>query len=225
VPSDTRYCLRASSGNRYVYYSPSPYTTYTLDVISDNGTRYRVTNDTKPEVASSGINASQGPAVPGTATVVAASGGTRNWGTPANVSASDDVYSVASNSFSPAKTNYLKVTNFGFTVPSNAIINGIMFEVEKNEAWSAGSHATDNEVKVVKSDGSIGTQNNAITSPTWSSVDTYSQYGSSSDLWGETWTAADVNSSNFGMVLSANISQFMFLSIDHVRATVYFTLP
>jgi len=60
----------------------------------------------------------------------------------------------------------------------------------------------DNRVSIVKSDGSIGTQNKAL--GTWSSTESYVSYGGVDDLWGEAWVVEDVNDINFGVVLSVD---------------------
>src|SRR6185295_12938347 len=49
-----------------------------------------------------------------------------------------------------------------------------------------------------------------------------------SDLWGTTWTPAEINASDFGLVFSAHINGLVTLlpsaSIDHIRVTVYYNL-
>lgn len=47
--ADNRYCLKPSSGNTFIYSSPSPYSAFSLFVTNTNSTKYRVTNDSKPE--------------------------------------------------------------------------------------------------------------------------------------------------------------------------------
>ena len=59
------------------------------------------------------------------------------------------------------------------------------------------------EVKIVKSDGSIGTTNRETnTTNNWGTTDLNVTYGTSSDLWEETWTPADINDIDFGVVFS-----------------------
>lgn len=83
----------------------------------------------------------------------------------------------------------------------------------------------DSSVKIVKSDGSIGTTNKA-SATTWSSTEGFFTYGNSADLWGETWTASDINNSNFGVVLSTVAdSQQGTASVDYVRITITYSPP
>lgn len=57
--------------------------------------------------------------------------------------------------------------------------------------------------------------------------DTYNTFGSSSQLWGETWTDDDINSPNFGFVLAVLMGpaeeEENVVSVDHVRITVHYT--
>ena len=48
-------------------------------------------------------------------------------------------------------------------------------------------------------------------------------YGGTSALWGETWTAADINASNFGVALSVTDSADAAL-VDHMTIKVYYNL-
>lgn len=161
-----------------------------------------------------------GPNSPGTmaddATV-----GTVAWSNPDNAKTSNDVYAVAGSS--GTVSHYLKATNFGFSIPVGATINGILAEVER-KASGPDSTSQDNQVKIVKSDGTIGTTDKADTVTNWPTTDAYKSYGSSSDLWGETWTPSDINDVDFGVVLSAKIQGASVRNIDHIRITVSYTL-
>ena len=57
-------------------------------------------------------------------------------------------------------------------------------------------------VKIVKSDGSLGSENKADTGNNWPTTDTYKSYGASNDLWSESWNYTDINDVDFGVVLS-----------------------
>ncbi len=148
-----------------------------------------------------------------------ASIGTLVWNTPANATASDNAYSFVSSN-PGATSHYLKATNYGFAIPTGATINGILVEVERKMSGPTPT-IVDNEIKIVKSDGSIGTTNKS-TGDTWTTSDVYASYGGQSDLWGETWTPADINNANFGAVLSV-ITTLRTANVDHIRITVYYT--
>jgi len=113
--------------------------------------------------------------------------------------------------------HYLKASDFGFEIPTRSIINGIRAEIEFK---SNSTYGTDN-VRIVKG-GVIGSTNMGIFSNNFPLTDTSTFYGSSSDLWGETWTAADINSSDFGFVFSVDIFGET-VSVDHMTITVSYT--
>jgi len=125
-------------------------------------------------------------------------------------------------------TNYLKATNFGFSIPDGATINGIYVEIKKRASYAeASKNVKDKYIKIVKSNGSIGTTDNANTVSLWPTTMAYSGYGGSSDKWGETWSSSDINDSDFGVVVSAvgtaSRLDFVIGYVDHIRITVDYT--
>jgi hypothetical protein len=163
-----------------------------------------------------------GPLNGGTFTVVAIGGSSQSWTNAGNVAASDNVYATfGSIASANAYTDYLVVTNFGFAVPSGSTISGIMVEVERSDA---NFETIDNSVKIVKG-GVISGDEKAI-SAGYPTTDTYQQYGNAGDLWGLTWTDADINASDFGVAISAkkinNPAGTAAGKIDNIRITVYY---
>jgi hypothetical protein len=148
-------------------------------------------------------------------------GGSVTWNTPGNAGAQDEAYAEALN-MDGETSDYLKATNFGFSIPVGATINGIVVEVDR---YAQDPNAvSDAEVKIVKN-GVIGSENKGAAGfwPT-SDSNTYVAYGGSSDLWNETWTAADINSANFGIVLSVSENGSRGdVFVDHIRIVVYYT--
>jgi hypothetical protein len=87
----------------------------------------------------------------------------------------------------------------------------------------------DYSAKIVKSDGNIGSSNKAG-EITLNLSDTYRVYGSSSDLWGETWSASDINNSNFGFVFQVLFNHWDDASVqlysEYLKATNFgFSIP
>jgi hypothetical protein len=69
---------------------------------------------------------------------------------------------------------------------------------------------------------------NKKSSARWSQtgLDQTTVYGSSTNLWGLTWSAADINGGNFGLAISARGSAFEGTEdalVDHITITVHFT--
>lgn len=176
----------------------------------------------KVEAASSGPN---NPSTTGTE----AGGGTIDWTSASNITSSDNNRATASLDKSII-SYYLKGTNFNFSIPSNARIDGIKVEIERSIA-QAISNVKDNSVKIIKG-GTISGDEKADTVTAWpiSSGDAYATYGGTSVLWGLSWTAADINSSNFGAAIQAKNTvpskpTIETAQVDHMRITITYTLP
>lgn len=137
---------------------------------------------------------------------------------PSNAGLSDDV--VASSTLLLGQvSHYLKATGFGFAIPPDAAIDGIVVEVERSATLSVS--ITDSNVKLVKG-GVIGGADKA-TGTNWPTTDAYTSYGSSTDLWGQAWTPSDINGSGFGVAIAATALAGAGVQIDHIRITVYYT--
>ncbi|CAI8743077.1 conserved protein of unknown function [Methylococcus capsulatus] len=136
------------------------------------------------------------------------------WSNPSNGTASDNSYATASSN----GTQYLKATGFGFSIPTGATIDGIVVEWERK---ASSSTVKDKAVRIVKG-GVVGATDKSAAGD-WPTTDTFASYGSSSDLWGETWTAADINAANFGAAIATQSTFVRTASVDAVRITVYYT--
>lgn len=143
------------------------------------------------------------------------------WDFPENAGVSDDAYAsfTAANDTSPSQ--WLSATNFGFTIPSGATIDSITVEIERSET-SVTADIIDVEVKLLKA-GVAGENNQADIVNEWPLTDAYKTYAGG--LWGDTWTANDINATNFGVVLSAQSWALLGGSgfVDHIRITVAYT--
>jgi cysteine-rich repeat protein len=142
------------------------------------------------------------------------------WSFTANATASDNQYAQAPT-MTGSVTEYLKATGFGFSLAPAAIVMGIEVRVEKR---TNNARVSDNAVRIVKN-GVIGASDRSNPSA-WPTTDTITVYGGTSDLWGETWTASDVNSANFGMAISARQIPpgLDTAGVDHVTITVFYRL-
>lgn len=180
-------------------------------------------------VCKNAFAATSGPNSPGTITDNPATG-TLSWDTPGNASAHDGLTTNATHSENGATyySHYLDAENFGFSIPADATINGIVVEFSR---WRSSANVSDNTIKLVK--GGVVSGDNKSTGANWPNIvidpGTYESFGSSSDLWGLSLTPNDVNASNFGVVLSTkNVkggvgSSSPTARVDHIRITVYYT--
>ena len=182
-----------------------------------------------PEIKSADA-ASVGPNSPTSADGSSqAGGGTITWTNPTYATSSDNYRATAALA-KGVISYYLQVTGFNFNIPTNARIDGIVVEVERSIAETT-TYTKDNSIKIIQG-GAISGNEYADTATDWpiNSGDAYATYGGSSDLWGLSWTAADINSSNFGVAVQAkntkvNAAFKNTAQVDHIRITVYYILP
>jgi hypothetical protein len=150
---------------------------------------------------------SQGPNYAGAATATGWSSAANATGTPDNACAS-----------STTSGDTLDLTNFGFTIPGAAVINGITVEVK-----FAGTSAGDDGVRVQLLKGGLPTTAFqdilAMSGQSDCSNSAFRTVGSPTDLWGTSWTASDINAANFGVRLS-KLGTGGTSYVDSVRITV-----
>jgi hypothetical protein len=164
-------------------------------------------------------------------TVADNGGGAYSWSNPSNATSSNNSYAVCSGiSDGPdaALSNRLKATGFGFAIPTGATITGVVAEFEIKAATGGSSvDVTDEEVKLVKAGTASGTNKGGGAGAGITNTEAYKSYGGSSDLWGNSLSPSDVNDSGFGVQWqgSFNEDNSSDISIDHIRITVYYTLP
>src|SRR4051794_6708512 len=148
--------------------------------------------------------------------------GTAAWSNLTNGTTSNDSWITATPATN-ATTQYLEATNFGFTVPAGATINGVTVKIERSESGSAGD-VHDASVKLVKGSTVVG-NDKANTALEWDAgTDGVATYGSSTDLWGTTLTDSDVNSASFGVAIAAKqLATAQFVRVDTVTITISYT--
>jgi len=127
-------------------------------------------------------------------------------------------------------SNYLGGGSCSFAIPSDATINGIVVEMYAMATYKTyGRKMSPSSVKIVKAGSVVGTEH--VTDPydTYDTVYAWRSYGSSTDLWGTTWTAAQINAngaSGFGAVLQVwnyDNAYMNTVTADAFRITVYYT--
>lgn len=148
-----------------------------------------------------------------------------DWASPENAKAEDGVVSSTQqlNASAACISYYLKATDFGFSIPAQATITGITVEVKKYQTTADSSRQIqDARARIVK-DGTIKNTDRSIAG-NWPMTSTYTVYGGTSDLWGETWTPSNINNSNFGFAIAAKSGCEDYWGpvsyIDHIRVTV-----
>jgi hypothetical protein len=154
--------------------------------------------------------------------------GTVSWTSPGNAFSTNATNATAS--VNGTITHYIKCQNFGFTtsmIPTGSIITGFIVSVLRKSSAITNGGSADSSVRVVKG-GAIGATNRA-TATTYTTSLVSEDHGSSSDLWGNTWTVSDVTDSTFGAAFAATKASATgsahTISVDSILITVYFIPP
>ena len=150
--------------------------------------------------------------------------GTVAWNNPTSIYTSDNSISTTTLA-STITSNYLRASNFGFSIPANATILGVTVNIERSADRSG---IRDNVISLVNSSGTIVGNNKAITSINWPTTEDVATYGGVTDNWNASLTAADINSSNFGVVLAvynSHTSKIRTANVDHITISVTFVIP
>lgn len=165
--------------------------------------------------------ASDGPNSPGTSANVDRDG-MQAWDTPSNAEAEDDTY-VHIDVTASCYTDWLRVTNFGFSIPVGATIDGILVEINHYCNGFIDEHSCRLVLDgVIQGDEKMTAENGIPVED----LDTYESYGASDDDWNASLNYEDINDSNFGVQVSYNNShgvQSKDVWVDHIRMTVYYT--
>ena len=165
--------------------------------------------------------ANSGVKYPATTSTIQESGDDNDWTTPSNVGANDGSYAqITAASFDSPDVSYLlRTTNYSMGVPADAVIDGIVVEIERHYADGI---CYDVDVNLTK-DGTTRVGSDYSAGANFLLADTIVSFGGATDKWGTTWTAAEVNASTFGLFYkmgagAANADGFL----DFIRITVYY---
>lgn len=149
--------------------------------------------------------------------------GTEPWQNPANITSPGTPYATVALYHSHLNSNYLQGSHYGFAIPTNATILGIEVSITRM-ASGMNPSIHDAEVRLMKAGSFVG--DNKSTGLDWPLSFSTTTFGSSTDLWGTTWTPAEVNSPDFGVALAAlrdnNGNNNRTASVDTMKITVYY---
>lgn len=153
------------------------------------------------------------------------------WDSTENVSAVDGLFSSVTldpylNCFQSAcfRSRYLTCYNFGFNIPANAVIEGVTIDVYGLP--DANGAVRDCTIALRRDNLNNLWGNNMAGNSPWNVNNAQHTYGAQDDLWGLTWTPADVNSVDFGtyIKLQNTSNQFHSVNVDAVFITVTYSL-
>lgn len=168
-----------------------------------------------------------GPNYPGNA---ANTGGITSiaWNNPGRITTDDVLYATAT--MSPGQvTRVLNGYNYGFAIPLTATINGITVTVmRQSDANGGGNSINDLSVRLLKGGTAVGT--NMATGTDWPITMTAVTYGGATNLWGTTWTPAEINAAGaggFGVAFSAETqatASNRTASVDYIHVTIHYAV-
>lgn len=115
-----------------------------------------------------------------------------NWGS-LGWQFSDDLYGTVTLADNQLSSEALSGSH-GFTIPGGATITGIEVHIERN-----GSADTVSTLSVNLKKSAITPVGTTKTSTAWPAADAVVTLGGPSDLWGTTWTDAEINAGQFGV--------------------------
>ena len=150
--------------------------------------------------------------------------GTLTWTAPGNITADDTSYATQTAS---GTTHYLEATGYGFAIPTDATISGVTVTIGHFGSSTSGTGVRDSVVSLIQGGVVVtGTGSNlADTLTNWPTTATSTAtYGSETNLWGTTWTPAQINASNFGVALSA-ATNGKTASVDYIQVAVAYSVP
>jgi hypothetical protein len=154
----------------------------------------------------------------GTATI----GATANsrWTNPSNAVGNTPSDFAESDVDKNDSSDQLKLTNFGFNIPTGATINGITVTLV-----TTGSSDPINQPGIqLTKDGSTAVGTAPTTFTQWSTGSVV--IGGATNVWGTTWTAADLNSSNFGLLIQPEAgADGQVFRIYTAKVAVSYSLP
>jgi hypothetical protein len=145
------------------------------------------------------------------------SDGNASWSDTGNVLVDDGASATVFVDY-PTHTlsNYLKVTDRIQKIPSSATVNGIIVEIQISQ--ETGLTLTRDFTVYVLKGATLSTPVVEISSVGIVAL------GNITDLWGLSWTAADINASDFGVkVLIDNGGTDVTWGIDYINTTIFYT--
>jgi len=106
-------------------------------------------------------------------------------------------------------TQYLHLSNFGFNIPSNAVITGVMLQFTSVSSAVNPTTGYDNAIYLSNSGVPISTnmkKTGALFDNGYSASEPLLSYGGYNNLWGTNLTPAMINSPSFGLMLAFGVN-------------------
>ena len=148
-----------------------------------------------------------------------------NWGNAGRAVSSNNSYATVGVNDNQ-NSDLLLCGAYGFSIPAGATILGIIVDVERR-VNSTAAPTQDFQMRLIKGGAVQATDRSTATAYTL--VDTVEPHGGATDLWGTTWTPADINAANFGAAFSTfkngTAGGGLTVSVDHIQVVVHYSQP
>lgn len=146
--------------------------------------------------------------------------GTVAWNAPGNATAKDNAFATTATMDGEVITHWLLTSDYGLAVPPRSLIRG--FVVVVSRAAGFPDEIGDEGVALVQR-GSPGVPKSLPGA--WPKTVAQATYGSRSDTWGQSWSAEDVASAEFGVAIAARglPAYSEEARVDYVEVTVHFS--
>ena len=160
-------------------------------------------------------------------------GGTEDWGTEGNA-AVDDASRATYSSAGTVRgtwityTIYLVARDLTTSIPDGATVNGIEIIIQRRETATDATTWADDAVFLIKGLAIQDAADNKAVATAYTTSDASVTYGGPADLWGVTWTAAEINAVGFGVAISVGVStddgeSTSVPEVDLISAVIYYT--
>jgi hypothetical protein len=167
-----------------------------------------------------------GPNLPLSGSSLAITGGDAGsglpWSSATLITQADNNSAQVSLTTGGQVSQYLIALGYQFSVPTNATIDGIQVDVVRSS--QSGVAVSDYILQLIKGSAPIGT--NHANGLTWGTGNSSNGYGGSGDLWGATWTPADINNNGqFGVALAVKQTGLGsdIAKVDAIRVTIFYS--
>ncbi len=142
------------------------------------------------------------------------------WQDPFNARCDDDESRASTAPLTKDQfSQVLKITNFGFKLPAEAIVTGI--EVVVIRKADVPDAIQDKKVMLLLGNQEIG--RSLHTQDTWDADWTAAYYGDDQELWETPWKGKDINGSGFGIAIEVKcVGAIARPQIDEVLVTIHY---
>lgn len=156
-------------------------------------------------------------------------GGVPSWTIAGDCNSNNNTYVQVNTDQAQSKiSHFLLATNCGFSIPGGSTITGIQVKVSGFGTIPAGGSNKYFSVQLIKAGSRAGTASAAGINMPVNDDNTYATFGNSSDLWGTTFSASDINASNFGIAIQCSSGTIINTSgnyrwfLDHITVEVWY---